>query len=110
MELMIQWVEKSCLYCKAIWAMPESSIKRLKNDHKTFYCPMCGGSHHYPQKTEEEKLKEKLNWCTRRIETEEDEIRELEGAVRKENYRARAYKGLANRLKVTVGGNGKRKE
>ena len=80
-----------CCECGIIWAAPAHFIKERRNDHKWFYCPN-GHRQHYPQESEEERLRR-----------ERDRLRQeqayLEGRVAEEERRAATYKGHATRLR-----------
>lgn len=48
--------------CGVTYALPKEFITNRKDDHETFYCPN-GDRRYYPQKSDEEKLKEQLKHC-----------------------------------------------
>lgn len=48
-----------CANCAMSFAVPPRFLKERRNDHKTFYCPH-GHDNYYPQKSDEEKLREEL--------------------------------------------------
>lgn len=94
MLLSTDFSQKICIYCKAIYAIPKTANMRLKDTHEEFYCPFCGQSMYYPQQTEEEKLKERLEDEQRCCISARQEANSLERSVR-------AYKGHVTRLRKT---------
>lgn len=48
--------------CGATHALPQEFLSERQDDHKTFYCPN-GCKRHYPQMSDEERLKQQLKHC-----------------------------------------------
>lgn len=55
--------------CGIVYAVPAVWLEARRRDHATFYCPN-GHARHFPQKSDEERLRENLKWYERRLETE----------------------------------------
>lgn len=51
-----------CGECGTVYAVPQIFIDERQNDHKAFYCPN-GHERYFPQKSDEEKLKDQLTHC-----------------------------------------------
>lgn len=48
--------------CGATYALPKDFLAQRRDDHNAFYCPN-GHRRHYPQMSDEEKLKKQLEHC-----------------------------------------------
>lgn len=67
----VRLVTEECCNCGVVWAFPEEMQDKCLRDHsRRFYCPN-GHSQFYTGKTEEQKLRE-------RLEREQERARELE--------------------------------
>lgn len=51
-----------CTKCGTVYAVLQNFIDERQDDHNTFYCPN-GHGQHFPQMSDEEKLKEQLKHC-----------------------------------------------
>lgn len=51
-----------CTECDTVYAVLQRYIDERRKDHETFYCPN-GHRRHFPQKSDEELLKEQLTHC-----------------------------------------------
>jgi hypothetical protein len=49
-----------CGECGIVFAISQTRLSRLKNSHKTFWCP-SGHGRYFQSESEEEKLKKKVN-------------------------------------------------
>lgn len=81
---------EECFHCHAPFMMTTDATERLRNNHKSFYCPYCKGSQYYPGKTNEQKLKEKLV----------QERQRKEAALRRANEEQQRADQLAKKEKV----------
>ena len=59
-ELSISFESIKLGCCGFVTLLPEHFINARRDDHKIFYCPNCGGSRYYPQKSKEEILEAQL--------------------------------------------------
>ena len=85
----MQLITEECCDCGMAFAMTNDFYERRRKDHDDFYCP-SGHGQHYTGKTEEQKLKE-------RLEQEQQRVVKLElkaGNISK-NY-SRMRKRIAN--------------
>lgn len=55
-SVVLKLVRISCCECGLVFAFDENYVNRFKKSHKFFYCPN-GHAQHFPQKTEEDKLR-----------------------------------------------------
>ena len=91
--------------CGATHALPEGFLSERRDDHKTFYCPN-GHRRHYPQMSDEEKLKKQLKHC------QADRDFWMDGhdnAVEKQMALKRSrgsLRGVITRMKKAASGNG----
>jgi len=84
-----------CAKCGITFAMPSVYERARRNDHDTFYCP-SGHGNHFPGKSEEEKLRDRL--------ASERNLRE--GAERRADATERslrATKGVITKMKKRIG-------
>jgi len=93
LEIKFEFIELGC--CGFATLLPASFIKARKRDHATFYCPSCGSTRYYPQKSDKEILEEQIKAANRGKELAE---RRAEAAVRS----ARAHKAAKTRLKNRI--------
>lgn len=49
-----------CAQCHVVFAMTSDLIRKRRADHKGFFCPL-GHNNYWPQKTDEEKLRDQAN-------------------------------------------------
>lgn len=92
MELITEWSQHRCIKCKALYAMPKMVENEYRDTHETFYCPYCKQAHHYPQETDEERLKRQLKnvqYCCDQYEQKSERL----------ELSRRALKGHVTRLK-----------
>lgn len=59
-------VVEECANCHVLFGITDDMQDRLRSNHKTFYCP-AGHSQSYYSKSEEEKLRERLEAEQRRV-------------------------------------------
>lgn len=62
-----------CANCNVTFAVTSDMANRRRHDHKSFYCPN-GHSNYFPDKTDEEKLKEKLSEKDKELQIREKEL------------------------------------
>jgi hypothetical protein len=79
-----------CCGCGTVFAIPNLFYEELQITHKSFYCPN-GCKNHYPDKSEEDKLKDEL-------EIKQDIITHLEARC---NSMKGAYTKLKNKKGLT---------
>ncbi|HWD83295.1 MAG TPA: hypothetical protein VG497_30555 [Kribbella sp.] len=82
--------------CGLVFGLSAEFVKARRADHRSWYCPN-GHSRYYPapKVSDEDRLRMQL----RDIESQRDAAREL---ARRENGRARAFKGHATRLRNSI--------
>lgn len=68
----IEYSPLSCSSCGIAFALSSDHMRRLRESHKTFYCPN-GCSQHYPAKSKSEEIDQ----LKRRLETEKQLVAEL---------------------------------
>lgn len=83
-EIVFEEVVCATETCHTLFLIPEGVTARLRKSHRNFYCPF-GHTNHYPQKTDEDILKESLLKKT-------GEIRELRQELEKKNKSKRKRK------------------
>lgn len=81
---------ETCISCGVHFAVPIKYMEERKGDHKSFCCPN-GHRQYYPQQTEGEILKRKLNSAKNRLDTCQIRSKALD-------YRARYYKGKVTKI------------
>lgn len=107
--------------CGAIIIMPADEMERYRDDHTPFYC-YKGHNQHFPQKSDKEKLREKLaaaekreasakkreEWAKKDLQHEKNSNRALKGVVTRTKNRIkngvcpccnRTFKNLADHMK-----------
>jgi hypothetical protein len=92
---------EECISCGVMFAIPVSLQARLKDTHRNFYCPN-GHDQHYVGKTEEEKLREKLETEQRNVEFWRKQKQNEEQRAARAEHQRDAYKGHTTRLKKRV--------
>lgn len=60
------FVTETCITCGIQFAVPPEYVRRLRETHRTFYCPN-GHNMYYPSETEEERLKRELRQANRDV-------------------------------------------
>lgn len=83
-----------CGECGITFGMTEEFIKQRRADHHSFYCPN-GHSRYYPQKSEAEKLRDRLRSAEAQLTHTQDQLQMTE-------YQRRAQKGQNTRLKNRI--------
>lgn len=77
----VTWLELSCGH--TIFMTMEFEKQRRK-DHKTWFCTVCGSPNHWPQESDEDKLRRECNAAKQREETLRQQRKNLEDALAKE--------------------------
>ena len=88
-----------CAQCGMPFAISEDKMSRLRKCHNTFYCP-DGHSQSYVEKTEEERLRERVSKFEAAEQKRLDDLRRKEELARQRKAKAK---------KATQAKNGKRK-
>ena len=83
-----------CGECGVTFGMTDEFIAQRQSDHRSFYCPN-GHNRYYPQKSEAEKLRDRLRSAEAQLTHTRDQLQMTE-------YQRRAQKGLNTRLKNRV--------
>lgn len=83
-----------CGECGVTFGMTEEFIAQRRADHRGFHCPN-GHSRYYPQKSEAEKLRDRLRSAEARLTHTQDQLQMTE-------YQRRAQKGQNTRLKNRI--------
>jgi hypothetical protein len=83
-----------CGECGVTFGMTEEFIAARRSDHRGFYCPK-GHSRYYPQKSEAEKLRDRLRSAQAQLPHTQDQLQATE-------YQRRAQKGQNTRLKNRI--------
>lgn len=83
-----------CGECGATFAATESFVAARRADHRTFYC-LNGHARHYPQKSEAEKLRDRLRITESQLTHTQDQLQATE-------YQRRAQKGQVTRLRNRI--------
>jgi hypothetical protein len=90
-----------CCECGTPMILEREFHRNRKSDHKNFYCPN-GHPQHFPQKTEEEKLREALAQKEKFLQNAQKRTEWAEQDARQAKKRAAAYKGQLTRVKNGV--------
>lgn len=101
LNLTITFTTVDCANCHMDFAVTRAFDKARRDDHKTFYCPN-GHSNYYPQKSDEEKLRDQLENAQRRAiraENSRDSARRLAEFERRS---AIAYRGHLTRMRNKI--------
>ena len=94
----VEFEVHSCGDCGVMWAMTAEYIESRRRDHKVFYCP--NGCHrHYPQKTNEEKLREQLTNTKKRLVDEQECCIQAQEGWRGAERQVSAYKGVVTKMR-----------
>lgn len=82
--------------CGVVYGLTREFLVERRKDHKTFYCPN-GCTRWFPpaKVSTEDRLRERMEMAERQLEA----AREI---ARRENARARAFKGHATRLRNSI--------
>ena len=80
-----------CPKCHIAFGIPNVFHEKRKKDHQLFYCPL-GHVIYFDQKSQEEKLKERIDYLCSRLHQMEKENLHWQ-------RRALGYKGYASKLK-----------
>lgn len=98
----IDMITVVCNECHICFAIPHKMQKQLIDSHKIFYCPNGHGLC-YPEKSDTEKLAEKYEKEIQNLAASNEHLNECciqyQDQARKNDYRARHYKGRVTRLK-----------
>lgn len=89
--------------CGVVYGLTSEFIAARRKDHKTFHCPN-GCSRHYPppKQTEADKLRRQLEDAREGNRQLWDSLEATRSLARRENARARAFKGHATRLRNSI--------
>jgi len=87
-------VSIKCSKCGVTFAATESFVAVRRADHRTFYC-INGHEQYYPQKSEAEKLRERLR-------VTEGQLRHTRDQLQATEYQRRAQKGQVTRLRNRI--------
>lgn len=99
MDVMMIDVERKTCSCGCVFWLTKGFVNRLKDNHKTYYCPACNLSWHFPQKTDAEIYEEKYN---KEKESKEFYSKEYDLMIEKEiklKNSLRTYKGIISKYK-----------
>lgn len=91
----------SCANCNMEMHLSPRFVQRRRDDHETFYCPM-GHPNYFPQKSDEEKLKDEISKLKNRVRIEEEYKEEYRGKLIIEQRSKIAIKGHHTRLKKRI--------
>lgn len=87
-------VALECGECGVIFAMTEAYLAARRADHRTFYC-LNGHGRCWPQKSEAEKLRDRLRTTEAQLTHTQDQLQMTE-------YQRRAQKGQVTRLRNRI--------
>lgn len=76
--------------------LADDFIVQRRNDHKTFYCNVCGGRRHYPDESDTERLR-------RQLASKEDQLDTMRADRDHKEYQRRAAVGQVTKIKKRVG-------
>lgn len=95
-------VTEECCRCGVLFAMPKDLQQELLNDRtRYFYCPN-GHSQHYLGKTEEQKLREKLEETEARLERTRTQARATRDQLEASERSRSALRGQITKTKRRV--------
>lgn len=72
---MVEESSTTCAACGIVFSFPKEFMQKLRENHKTFYCPN-GHTLIFPAKTEAETLKERLNEIVTNANKRENELQQ----------------------------------
>jgi hypothetical protein len=89
--------------CGVVYGLTAAFIAARRGDQKTFYCPN-GCRRHYPapRETEADKLRRQLEQTRQQKTDLWESLEATRSLARRENARARAFKGHATRLRNAI--------
>ena len=93
----------ACISCGIVFAYPDEHDGRLRENHKTFYCPN-GHPQCYSIENEEEKLKRRNAELRNIVETERDATRVCRATIVTQARQISAYKGVGTKLRKQISG------
>lgn len=94
----IEFITEECCECHMAFAMTRDyKIQRLK-DHKYFYCPK-GHQQYYTGKSDEQKLRDKLDSAEQDLEVERACCTELKDEVQHRDRQIIGHKGAFAKIK-----------
>lgn len=94
--------------CSNDICLDPATVKRLRESHATFYCPL-GHHNYFPDKTDQEKelerLREQLDWAERRIQWRDDDLdRARTNCIWTGcSFTAKSHNGLLTHMRATHG-------
>lgn len=103
MEFTIAMVDEECCKCYAVFAMTTDTVRRLKRERLTFWCPYCGTSQHYTGKSAEQELREEKRRLEQRLASEQSRHDQTRADRDHEKKRRAAFQGVAKKMKNRIG-------
>lgn len=107
---MSDFVSVTCHQCKEVSGLSRQTYNVLLRSGQTFYCPWGHGGVYSAAPTEADLLRKERDTLKQQMARKDDEIRQKGDEVRAERAwreaaqnQARAYKGVATRVKNRVG-------
>lgn len=97
-----QFRVEDCIHCGFKFGLPTSVVNRWQEDHRTFYCPSCRGNMHWPQETDEEKLRSENKRLQTSLQAERDRADAHREDAQKERRSHTATKGHHTRTKKRI--------
>ncbi len=88
MNMNIEMALIECASCNLIFAVTRDFQRDRRNDHKEFYCPK-GHFNYYPQKSDVEKLQDKLAVTESNLKTKEAYLTSAREAVHRQELAER---------------------
>jgi len=91
----------SCGRCGIVFAITSTYDRRLRESHKTFYCP--NGCHrHYPHESAKEALARKNAELRDIVDTEREETRACKATMVSQAFSIRAHKSASTKAKRKI--------
>lgn len=101
MYLTVDMIHLECGKCGLLFSMTETFYKKRKKDHESFYCP-AGHSRYWPQKSNEEILREQLKRSELECKQAEKSLKEERGYSKELKRSRSALKGTLTKTKKRI--------
>ena len=98
MYLTTEFVILECIACNVTYALTVEFNRKKREDHTNFYCPK-GHPQRYPEKSDKEKLEEKLSKAQANFKHEQQCCINAHEETNAIERKLRATKGVVTKLK-----------
>ena len=93
----------TCFECSFTFGLEQSFEKKLRNNHKSFFCPRCRASQYFPGESDEQKLRRQLGNEKKARLQEQARHDQTKATLRTAKRSHSATKGQMTKLRRRIG-------